>query len=161
MYVRASRAVVSTARRNGGRRTRASSRDFERHRRDAALRCIDVPHAIAPHFATSPHSRWIAASLNPRVSRRPREVRVELRDELVRNSTNFSVEITNSRTVTSSHTSAFMPPFAASSMRVMYSLCTAARSMVTDEGTRAGVRRPGKVRARWRLFAARVYVYSF
>jgi len=92
MYVRALRAVVSTARRNGGRRTRASSRDFERHhRRDAALRCIDVPHAIAPHFATSPHSLWIAASLNPRVSRRPREVRVELRDELVRNSTNFSV----------------------------------------------------------------------
>jgi len=35
-----------------------------------------------------------------------------------------------------------MPPFAASSMRVMYSLCTAARSMVTDDGARAGVRRP-------------------
>ncbi len=51
-----------------------------------------------------------------------------------------------------------MPPFAASSMRVMYSLCTAARSMVTDDGARAGVRRPGKARARWRLFAARVCI---
>jgi hypothetical protein len=46
-----------------------------------------------------------------------------------------------------------MPPFAASSMRVMYSLCTAAMSMVTDDGARAGVRRPRKARATWRLFA--------
>ena len=46
-----------------------------------------------------------------------------------------------------------MPPFAASSMRVMYSLCTAAMSMVTDDGARAGVRRPWKAHATWRLFA--------